>query len=143
MSFNSWIPDSISRISASRSAIKVSWNSNSCADTLQAGVNLVALVGRRFMRTVLTAELAAEFAPALILQIPSVHHVYLVCQSKSFRKAQVGRTLLRFLLPVCPPFSFGSLHIASVSLRIISALVERQLWRLRTLLKAWFVLVCE
>lgn len=70
MSFNSWIPDSISRISASRSAIKVSWNSNSCADTLQAGVNLDALVGRRFKRTELTAELAAEFAPALILRIP-------------------------------------------------------------------------
>lgn len=36
MSLSSWIPLSISRISASRSAINVSWNSSSCGETLDS-----------------------------------------------------------------------------------------------------------
>lgn len=94
------------------------------------------------MRTEFTAELAAEFALALVLRNPLAHHVYLVRQSKTFPTVQIGRTFLHFLLSVCPPFSFGYLHKASASPRIISALVGKQLWRWRTLWKAWIVLVC-
>lgn len=63
------------------------------------------------MGTELTGELAAEFAPALVLRNFLTHHVYLVRQSKSFNK---GHKLdVRFFA-----FFYQSVHLSLLVLYV-------------------------